>query len=236
MLIKGLIFDMDGVLVDTEKYHYQAWKDAFIKKGIHLSEHDYAKYCRAQGRHNAIKNMVNNPTEEDYTLLTEAKACAYKHAIDLNDVVLYHDATELLNHLKTVQNIQLAIASSSVVAEYVIAKTTAAWQFPLIISGAMVENNKPHPDIFNLAAEKLLVPKSHLAVIEDSIAGVIAARLAGINVFAINRDHSLTGLDPIHVEPYLDALNIPLTDETKHNLSCSQTIGINALTEVIGFL
>lgn len=235
-MIKGILFDMDGVLIETEKFHYMAWKKAFKLKNINLSPDDYAKYCQAQGRQNAIKNIIQNPTDKDYIRLSERKAQAYKEAIDQNDIILYDDAKVLLAHLEENQHIQLAIASSSLVADYVIKKTYISWQFSHFITGAMITRNKPYPDIFNLAAKKLGIAKKDLVVIEDSIAGVVAAQLAGINVFALNRDNSLKDLDVINVDKHIQEFVLLLTDQELENLNKSSIIQINDLAEVIDYL
>lgn len=236
MILKALLFDMDGVLIETEKFHYMAWKKAFKLKNIDLSETDYAKYCQAQGRKNAINNMIQNPTVNDYKILSTTKAEAYKEAIDLNKVKLYPDAKVLLAYLEDQQHVQLVLASSSIVADYVIKKTYVSWQFSHFITGDMVDRNKPYPDIFNLAAKKTKIAKCHLAVIEDSIAGVIAARLAGINVFALNRNNSLTALDCINIDQHISELGLLITEEERSNIGLSASIPINNLKEVIKYL
>lgn len=227
---------MDGVLLDTENFHYLAWKKAFKLKDIDLSKNDYTKYCQAQGRVNAINNMIKQPTPNDYSLIANAKARAYKEAIDSNTVVLYEDARLLLDYLKKQQQIKLAIASSSVVADYVIKKTQVASQFSHYITGAMINRNKPYPDIFNLAAKEINIDKGHLVVIEDSIAGVIAGRLAGINVFAINRHHSLDRFNPTELTSIIKDLELNLTINERSALNHSKTIPIESLTQVIPYL
>ncbi len=236
MNIKGLIFDMDGVLIETEKYHYQAWKTTFEAKGIHLSPLDYSKYCQAQGRRNAIVNILKTPSEEDINVLSDIKAKAYKKVIDSEEIDLYPDAAKLLNFLEERQHLHLTIGSSSVVADYVIKKTYIAWQFGQIFTGNMVERNKPYPDLFNLAAEEMGIKKEALAVIEDSIAGAIAACLAGIIVFALNRDNSLVGLDLDHIQHNIDDLGLKLTDQEISNLSSASIIPIDDLTQIIAYL
>jgi len=236
MIIKGILFDMDGVLLETEEFHYLAWKKAFESKNINLSQSDYTRYCQAQGRRNAINNMVKAPTDEDYRLISDIKATAYKEAIDTHKVHLFDDAKLLLAFLENQQHIQLAIASSSVVADYVIKKTYVSWQFSHFITGAMINRNKPYPDIFNLAAKEINIPKKHLIVIEDSIAGVIAGRLAGINVFALNRNNSLDNLHSAPIELLIDELNLSLNEEELINLKQSSTISIDNLSEVIAYL
>lgn len=236
MIIKGILFDMDGVLIDTEEFHYLAWKKAFESKNIDLSKSDYSKYCQAQGRKNAISNMIKDPTIEDYKLLSKIKATAYKEAIDSNKVNLFNDAKELLAFLEHQQHIQLAIASSSVVADYVIKKTYVSWQFSHFITGAMINRNKPYPDIFNLAAKEISIKKKNLVVIEDSIAGVIAARLSGINVFALNRKGSLDNLDPVNIELLINDLDLDLTVSELENIKSSITIPISSLVSIIDYL
>ena len=100
----------------------------------------------------------------------------------------------------------------------------------------MISRNEPYPDIFNLAAKKLGIAKKDLGVIEDSIAGVVAARLAGINVFALNRDNSLTDLDVINIDKHIQELGLLLTDQELENLNKSSIIQINDLSEVIHYL
>lgn len=236
MNIKGLIFDMDGVLIETEKYHYQAWKASFETKDINLSPADYSKYCQAQGRRNAIVNILKTPSEEDIKVLSDIKASAYKEAIDSEEIDLYPDAAKLLQFLENRQHILLTIGSSSVVADYVIQKTYIAWQFGHIYTGNMVNRNKPYPDLFDLAAKDMDIRKENLAVIEDSIAGVIAACLAGIKVFALNRDNSLQGLDFQHIQNNIIDLGLELTEQEIANLSKASIFPIDDLTQVITFL
>lgn len=235
MTIKGLIFDMDGVLLETENFHYEAWYKAFSTKNIKLSREDYAKYCQAQGRPNAIRNIIGNPTEEDYKILSDIKAKSYKEAIDNNKVEIFHDAKTLLNHLEEHQHIELAIASSSVVADMVMAKTYCAWQFSHTVTGAMIDRNKPYPDIFNMAAAKLDIKKENLAIIEDSIAGVIAARLSGMNVFALNRHGSLDDFDHHRIHDEINDLNLTLTELEENNLAQTKSIPIDDLSEIINY-
>lgn len=236
MIIKGILFDMDGVLLETEGFHYLAWKKAFESKQISLTKADYNKYCQAQGRKNAISNIIKKPTPEDYISIAEIKAKAYKDTIDSKEVVLFEDAKELLGHLLKLKHIDLAIASSSVVADYVIKRTSVHKQFSHFITGAMIKRNKPYPDIFNLAAKLIDIPKEYLVVIEDSIAGVIASRLAGINVFALNRNNSLDGLNTLSLQSHIDDLDLDLSREEVNNLNMSKTISINHLTEIIDYL
>ncbi len=236
MNIKGLIFDMDGVLIETEKYHYRAWKTTFQTKGIDLTPMDYSKYCQAQGRRNAIINILKNPNEEEIETLSEIKAKAYKEAIDSQKIDLFPDAAKLLKFLEDRQHILLTIGSSSVVAEYVIKKTYIAWQFEEIFTSNMVERNKPYPDLFNYAAYKMGIEKEALAVIEDSIAGVIAACLAGINVFALNRNGSLEGLEVNNIQKNIDEIGLVVSKQETEHLANASIMFIHDLNEVISHI
>lgn len=234
-MIKGIIFDMDGVLVETEKYHYQSWKKAFKTKGIHLSESDYHTRCQSQGHKTAICNMMNPVSETTIQEISFEKSKYYKDTLLANGVHLYSDAKYLLDYLKAT-TIQLSIASSSSIADFVISQSPYYNVFTHIITGKHITHNKPHPEIFTLARMNMGYRKHEVLVIEDSITGVIAARRAGINVLAINRDHSLDAHNLNDVIHSAKQLKINLSKDDLASINASTTYPIHLLNDVLDFI
>ncbi len=232
--IQAILFDMDGVLVSTEHLHYESWRLAFDAEGINLSNEDYNKKCRAQGQLNGIRNMIPMATPQDIQRIGSCKSQYYKKILIQNGIDVFEDAVQLLVRLRDYPH-RKAIASSSSTADFVITHTPYKEDFNVIITGNDIIKNKPYPDIFLQACERLGVSPANSIVIEDSIAGVLAARRAGIDVLAINRGGSLDGTDPINLTDIcLDYPNMSL--EEKENIRKTSTSMIDVLTDVLDYL
>lgn len=185
--MEGIIFDMDGVLVETEGYHYKAWAKTFQTVGITLTMELYERYCQAQGRPNAIRNMMGKDVSEDrIAKLSDRKEEVYMHLLKEEGIRMYEDAKRLIDRLYRA-GIKMAVASSSRNAAFVLEQTGRLSMFDVIVTGLDVRHNKPNPEIFLLAAERLSIPKEQLVIVEDSEAGIHAAIRSSIPVKVIWR-------------------------------------------------
>ncbi len=186
--MEGIIFDMDGVLVETERFHYLAWVKTFESVGITLTYEQYESCCQAQGRTNAIRNMMGNHVSTDeISRLSQMKERAYINFLQEKGIHFFEDAALLLNRLQRT-GIKMAVASSSKNAAFVLEKAGWIEWFDCIVTGNEIVNNKPNPEIFFLAAQRLGLPKEELMIIEDSPAGIHGAIRSGISVIVLNRD------------------------------------------------
>jgi len=230
-MIKEIIFDMDGVLLDTEPLHYQAWKTAFEYLDISLTLDDYQLYCQAQGRKHAILNMKADASPDDIAMISRIKGQTYLDLIEQKHIPLYPDALALLDRMHH-KHISASVASSSVTAIPVLRQSGCSHYFKAVTTGNDIERNKPYPDIFIKAAKKTHLPLKELIVVEDSIAGIIAARLAGLKVYGLNRHQSLARFNTHNIQIHIQDLNMKITPQESRNLHETTTILINSLNEI----
>lgn len=216
MSINGFIFDLDGVIVDTAKYHYLAWKNLADELGIEFTEEDNELF-KGVSRKRCLEILLEmggvTATQEQFeTWLTE-KNDDYLEYIDKMDASeILPDVPKVLNYLKD-RNIPMALGSASKNARPILEKVNLLRYFDVIVDGNQVTKAKPDPEVFLMAAQQLGVAPEHCVVFEDALAGVEAANSAGMTSIGIG--------DP-------DVLL-----EAKHNFINFKEIDIEFLKELI---
>jgi beta-phosphoglucomutase family hydrolase len=187
--LEAVLWDLDGVIADTGAYHYRAWKQVFAERGVNFRKEDFMKFFGR--RHDTIIRFAlgDTLTPEEFAALTEKKQQIYRRLLTDNIVAL-PGAVELIRALNA-NHINTAIASSAPVEniDIIIRGLGIAGCFQAIASGPEVPESKPSPDIFLLAAKKLSVKPADCVVVEDAIAGVAAARSAGMKCIAVTNSH-----------------------------------------------
>ncbi|MCR5862450.1 HAD family hydrolase [Flavobacterium sp. J372] len=191
-MIKTVIFDMDGVIVDTEPVHYYAYRQHFIDLGIDVSDEMYATFTG-----NSTKNVYERikhayGLDHDVEHLVNRKREIFNNAFDeKEDLATLEGVFELIKNLHN-NGMQLILASSSakVTIERVFGRFALHKYFTHIVSGEDFPKSKPHPAIFNKAAELSGHDKSECIVIEDSTNGIEAAKAAGIYCVGYKSFHS----------------------------------------------
>ena len=178
--IKGVLFDMDGVIFDTEKAYLDTWTKVFKSYGYDLKKETYISIM-GTGRENAVRTFKNAfgddiPMEEMY----KDKDRILKEIIEAGKVPLKDGAIEILTYLRE-KNIKIALATSARMwrAETQLNLAGIKNMFNEIVCGDEIKNLKPNPEIFLKAAEKLGLKPEDCIVIEDSPAGIQAAHNAG---------------------------------------------------------
>jgi beta-phosphoglucomutase family hydrolase len=179
-MIKAVIFDMDGVIAETEHVHIKAEKQTMLKYGIQISEEELHEYTGT-----TAKRMFKELIEKYKLDTTFEKIFNEKEKILFGlleeDTKPTKGAIELLHKLKEM-NIKLGIASSShrKLIRYVLKKLKITHLFDSIVSAEDIVNSKPHPEIFLTSAKRLKVNPAACLVVEDSKLGVQAAKKAGM--------------------------------------------------------
>lgn len=178
--IKAIIFDMDGVIFDTEMVYLKVWSKIFEKYGYKMTKEIYISVL-GTGRENVKKVFVNNygsnlPIDDMYKEKDENLAKEIEKG-----VALKAGAYEILKYLKE-NDFKIALATSAISkrAFKQLKQANIYRFFDAVVCRDEVEKTKPNPDIFLKAADKLNVNKSECIVIEDSSAGIKAAFNAGM--------------------------------------------------------
>ena len=178
--IKGVLFDMDGVILDTEKLYTRFWKEAAQSLGYPMT-HEMALGMRSLSREVGERQLKEYLGEDvDYQQVRNKRIEMMSAFIDENGVELKPGIHELLDFLKE-KGIKTSVATSSPLdrtKEY-LSQVGLVDAFDELVSGHMVEHGKPAPDIYIYAAEKLGLKSEECLVLEDSPTGLLAAYRAG---------------------------------------------------------
>jgi beta-phosphoglucomutase len=207
MSLKACIFNLDGVITDTAKYHYDSWKWVGDQIDYDLTEKQNLK-LKGVGRKESLDKILKwsgaRISEAEKQNLQVQKNQMYLEYIDKMAPDEAFEGFREFNELAKSQGVKVAVGSSSRNAIRIIDKLDLVLAFHAIVDGGMTENSKPEPDIFLLAAEKLQVDPSECLVIEDSQAGLTAAKKAGMKSILFGDDKGLKGAQ-MQISSWLDA-------------------------------
>ena len=197
-MIKGAIFDLDGVIVDTAKYHYLAWKELAKELGFDFTESDNER-LKGVSRMRSLEILLEvgniTATEEEKLVMAEKKNKRYVEMLQkLDKSELLEGAESYLMKLKS-DGILISLGSASKNAPLILEKLGIMELFDAIVDGNNVSKAKPDPEVFLKGAEMLGLKPCECSVYEDSQAGIEAARAAGCSVIAIDKNGILNGAD-----------------------------------------
>lgn len=189
----GCIFDFDGVILDSERYHYRAWRKAFAGVGAALSEEEYLD-LRSTGRENVFAFLEHKIgrrlTAEERRSLGSVKDEAYRaYAEHMGEADLIPGVREFLERLRAT-GVRTVVASSGKATAELVARFGLAPLFDAVLDGNAPHPKKPAPDLFLAAAERIGVEPARCVVFEDSPAGVKAAFAGGMAVVTVGALHA----------------------------------------------
>ena len=188
-MITSVIFDLDGVLVFTDKYHYIAWKKIADELGIYFDE-EINNRLRGVSRMDSLEIILENYKGEALPRDKKEELAARKNEYyrELLNNMTPSDVTdsvrETLDTLRQ-RGYKIALGSSSKNAKFILEKVNLTDAFDAISDGNNIINSKPNPEVFVKAANFLNEPCSHCLVVEDAEAGINAAKAAGMATVAI---------------------------------------------------
>lgn len=197
-MIRGVIFDLDGVLVTTDEFHYQAWKRMADEEGIYF-DREINHRLRGVSRMESLEIILERATrqysdDEKVEMATRKNNCYRDLLLTLTSESLLPGAVETLTELRKL-GIKTAIGSSSRNTPLIMERTGLADKVDAVADGNDITRSKPDPQVFLIAAERLGLPAGECLVIEDAVAGIEAGRRAGMAVFGIGTPDILPGVD-----------------------------------------
>lgn len=182
----GIIFDLDGIVVNTVPIHFNAWKKMFAEYGISFSFDDYKEKVDGIPRIDGAKSVLKELSEKELIIAAQKKQKYFLEILDSGDIPIHKSTVQLIKQLKN-KNIPLAIISSSKNCIYILKKIGVFNLVDVIIDGNRKIKGKPAPDIFLCAAKELKVEPERCIVFEDASLGVESANNAGMYVIGIDR-------------------------------------------------
>jgi HAD superfamily hydrolase (TIGR01509 family) len=191
-MIQTVIFDMDGVIVDTEPVHRYAYYKQFDELNIAVTEEMYTSFTGFSTRNTFQTLKEAFQLNHDVEDLIQRKRTIFNDAFDSKeDLELLEGVEKLIKELHE-NGMQLILASSAskVTIERVFSRFKLHQYFTHVVSGEDFPKSKPHPAIFEHAASLSIAPKENCIVIEDSTNGVRASKAAGIFCVGYNSVHS----------------------------------------------
>lgn len=183
-----VIFDLDGLLADTEKLHFEAYRQTLAEVGVTIDEELYSAHWIRDGR-GIVEFCATRGLAQSPQALRSRKAIAYD-ALVRASVTPMPGALELLAALRGRRRLGLATSAFADAARCVLETLAIESSFEVIATGEDVARLKPHPDLFLFVAGKLGVRPADCVVLEDAEKGVRAAHAAGMAVVAIPNVHT----------------------------------------------
>ncbi|MEH6953698.1 beta-phosphoglucomutase [Neobacillus drentensis] len=214
MKISAVIFDLDGVIVSTDEYHYQAWKEISDQENIYF-DREINETLRGVSRMESLDIILSrsdrryNDNEKQLLALRKNEIyCKLLNNLSPNNIL--PGVINLLLRLKA-RDIKVAIGSSSKNTPFILQQIGLTSNFDAIADGNSIKNSKPDPEVFLLAADMMGVTPMVCAVIEDAQAGIDAAKAAGMKAVGIgsastclNADLKLKDLTNLDIDQLLD--------------------------------
>ena len=182
-MIKSLLFDMDGILVDTEPIMARVVALALADQGLHVTELEYYDNWTKKGK--GIADFIKEKNISfDFDRYRSTRNKIYLESLKKN-IPIFDGAKETIAELSKTYKLGLVSSSSRVFVHFILKSTDLEKYFFTIITAEDVEKEKPAPDCFLLAAERLAVEPEECVVIEDAEKGILAAKNAGMKAIAI---------------------------------------------------
>jgi beta-phosphoglucomutase len=198
-MIKGVIFDLDGVLVSTDELHYKAWKKLAEELGImdFTKEDNYLQkgVSRMESLEVVLRKGAKVYTETEKLVLAERKNSYYIEFLQeiSTEVVLLH-VVDTLTMLRE-QGILIGVGSVSKNTPLILKKSELESYIDKVSCGLDITRSKPDPEVFLVAAKKLGLKNEECLVVEDSAAGIAAAKAANMKSLGVGPEYKQLGAD-----------------------------------------
>ncbi|MGH4120471.1 beta-phosphoglucomutase [Clostridium sp.] len=198
--IKACLFDLDGVVVDTAKYHYLAWNRLASSLGFDFTQKDNER-LKGVSRMRSLEILLSigkvNPSDEEKLKMAKDKNNWYVEYISkLEESEILPGVKDFLIELRQ-NGIKIALGSASKNSMMILNNLNLTSYFDAIVDGNKVSKAKPDPEVFLLGAKELNVQPWECVVFEDAQAGIDAAKAANMKVIGIGQKDVLVNADKI---------------------------------------
>ncbi len=193
MQVTAVIFDFDGVLVDSEPIRFKAGAQALEEIGVSLTWEHFTQFWLGRTDDAGLRDLLGERFEVDGQRVAARRNGLYEARLD--EVAAFPDSLRLVRRVPEGMRLALATGSRRMEVERILTHLGLFRKFHAILTAEDYARAKPAPDPFLVAARRLDVPPASCVVIEDSLAGVTAARAAGMQVVAVDRGRGAVGLD-----------------------------------------
>lgn len=203
--IKACLFDLDGVLVFTDKYHFLAWKSVSDEKGWDFNEkvnNRLRGIPRLASLNEILKHNHTDISDEEKVCIMDMKNTRYVELLErINETDTYPGALDFIRKLRK-RGVKIALCSSSKNAEMVLDKLNIKDLFDVVVTGNDIKKAKPDPEIFTVAAKKLGVHPYHCVVFEDSLAGIEGATNGGMKTMGVGNRTEVADVAMEYIDSY----------------------------------
>ncbi|MDF2542527.1 MAG: beta-phosphoglucomutase [Herbinix sp.] len=198
-MIKGVIFDLDGVLVSTDEMHFKAWKKLAEELGISNFTKDDNKRQKGVSRMDSLEIVLEKGSKSfsdvEKAILADRKNDYYIELLrELNEEAVLPHAVETLNMLRK-RGVLIGLGSVSKNTPVILERTGLAPFIDKVSCGFDITRSKPDPEVFLVAAKKLGLANEECLVVEDSAAGVVAAKAANMKSLGVGPENKLLGAE-----------------------------------------
>jgi beta-phosphoglucomutase len=209
-MMKAVLFDLDGVLVSTDEYHYRSWVKIASEEGFDFFDHTFNDQFRGVARLECVEILTRasgrSYSSEDKLGIADRKNRYFAESLSaVTPEELLPGALAMLQELRK-RGIKIAVASNSRNAKTIIKQTNIEHFLDTVVDGYQIEKSKPDPEGFLLAAKNVGVAPVQCIVVEDAVTGIEAARRAGMKVLGIGTPERLPNAEI--VIPDLSAISV----------------------------
>ena len=193
LCIQAVLFDFDGVLVDSEPIRFKAGARALEEIGVCLTWDRFMRFWLGRTDAAGLRDLLGDRFEADGQRVVARRNALYEERLD--EVPAFPDSVRLLRRVPEGTRLAVATGSRRVEVEHILTRLGLLKDFHAIVTAEDYARAKPAPDPFLSVARCLDLPPASCLVIEDSLAGITAARAAGMPVVAVDRGRGAAGLD-----------------------------------------
>ena len=209
-MIKGIIFDLDGVLCSTDEYHYQAWKKLADRLGIYF-DRKINDRLRGVSRMDSLEIVLERAekaySDEEKLAFAAEKNDTYRALLSrMSPADLSDEVKKTLDELRR-RGYRMSLGSSSKNSKYILERIGLGGYFDAISDGTNITRSKPDPEVFLKAAEFLSLPPEECLVVEDAEAGIRAAKAGGMAAAGIGEARTFA-LTDYPLDRFSELLNV----------------------------